>query len=182
VRRLIQRQRRTWSSEDDRRLHLAGEFVVAYHPCLPGGGREVFRQRLFEGPEKRFAQRVMVGELDAVLDMPSATISDVDTNRQFPKGRGSSAKSRDAFSLANAQGNADVLTENFVKALTLSRRRGRLGGALPDRLFGIADTFVQWRSTLCGVIFVSDDDAGKVVDGLRRRPGQDATRAPRSTS
>ena len=64
------------SSEAGRRLHLAGEFVVADRPRLPDRGREVFPKRLFEGPQQRFLQRVVVGELDAVPDMTDGEITD----------------------------------------------------------------------------------------------------------
>jgi integrase len=51
------------SSNLGRRLHLTGEFVAADLPRLPDGGREIFSERLFEGPEQRFLQRVVVGQL-----------------------------------------------------------------------------------------------------------------------
>ncbi len=60
------------SSEAGRRLHLAGEFVVTDCPRLPDGRREVFPKRLFESPEQRFPQRVVVGEIDAVPDVTDA--------------------------------------------------------------------------------------------------------------
>ena len=40
------------------------------------GGREIFSKRLFEGPEQRFPQRDVVGELDAILDMTDGKTTD----------------------------------------------------------------------------------------------------------
>ena len=67
-------------SDADRRLHLTGEFVVADRPRLPDRGRKVFAQRLLEGPEQRFSQRVVVGELDTVFDMADGKITDCRQN------------------------------------------------------------------------------------------------------
>ena len=67
--RLIQRQLGRSLSDAGRRLHLAGELVVAYRPRLPVGGREVFPQCLLERPKQRFAQRVIVCQLNAVVDV-----------------------------------------------------------------------------------------------------------------
>ena len=39
-------------------------------------GREIFSTRLFEGPEQRFPQRDVVGELDAILDMTDGKTMD----------------------------------------------------------------------------------------------------------
>jgi hypothetical protein len=40
------------------------------------GGREIFSKRLSEGPEQRFPQRDVVGELDAILDMTDGKTTD----------------------------------------------------------------------------------------------------------
>src|ERR1700722_7263082 len=58
------------------RLHLTGKFVVAGRPRVPDRGREIFPQHLFEGPEQCVPQRVVVGELDAVLDMTDGELAD----------------------------------------------------------------------------------------------------------
>jgi hypothetical protein len=54
-------------SDIGRRFHFSGELVRADRPRFSGAGREVFSQRLFERPQQRFAQGVVVGKLDAIV-------------------------------------------------------------------------------------------------------------------
>ena len=68
-RRLILRQRGRLLSDTGRRLHFSGEVVIADRPRFSDAGREVFSQRLFERPEQSFPQGVVVGKLDAIVDM-----------------------------------------------------------------------------------------------------------------
>jgi hypothetical protein len=60
-----------------RRLPSSHRQVRRSRPSTPQDGRrEIFSKRLLLGPEQRFPQRVVVGEIDAILDMTDGEMTD----------------------------------------------------------------------------------------------------------
>src|SRR5271165_1414357 len=67
---------KAWSEPARGCFHLVGEFAIADRPRVPDLWREVISQSLREGPEQRFRERVIIGELDAIADMADAEVPD----------------------------------------------------------------------------------------------------------